>query len=162
MKALLDILPKHSCIESRRCNVKQKEFRKQHEDAAQKGENKSLMRSFKSLWAPGKYPLFPLPPFSWKEILQMKVHVSHAHFRWLHALFLLATPSLPAHFQIQAFLPRGELCLEPSRFRSLELTNYTSQAGDPCPLTNAMDIQQLKELRKAATRNLETFALKQR
>ena len=35
----------------------------------------------------------------------------------------------------------GKLRLEPSRFRSLELTNYASQARDACPLTNAMDVE---------------------
>ena len=35
------------------------------------------------------------------------------------------------------FLPRGELCLGPTRFRSFELINYESQARDASPLINA-------------------------
>ena len=68
--------------------------------------------------------------------------------------FSLATPTLGGHMQYcahnailscsvqtQAFLLRGELGLEPSQFHSLVLTNYTSQAGDACPLTKTMDIE---------------------
>ena len=57
------------------------------------------------------------------------------------SLAMPTTPSSAAHFQIQVFLLRGKLRLEPSLFRSLELINYNSQAGDACPLTNAVDIE---------------------
>ena len=41
--------------------AKEKEM-KQHEDVGKNHKNKSLMGPFKSLEAPGKYPLFPPPP----------------------------------------------------------------------------------------------------
>ena len=59
----------------------------------------------------------------------------------------------------QSVLLRDELRLESSRFRSLELTNYTSQAGDACPLTNAMGVEGTYE---GDHQNLEAFAVKQR
>ena len=50
-------------------------------------------------------------------------------------------PSSAAHSQIQAFLLRGKLFLGPSRFYLLELINYSSQARDASPLTNAMGVE---------------------
>ena len=41
--------------------AKEKE-KKQHEDVGKNHKNKSLMGPFKSLEAPGKYPLFPPHP----------------------------------------------------------------------------------------------------
>ena len=54
-------------------------------------------------------------------------------------------PSSGTRFQIQAFLFRSELCLDPSRFPSLELINYIAQARDARPLINAMDIDRTYE-----------------
>ena len=61
----------------------------------------------------------------------------------MHCLcwFVLTMPSSAAPFQIQVFLLRDKLHLEPSRFCLLELTNYASQARDACPLTNAMNVE---------------------
>ena len=49
------VLSKRSLIESRICNGKQKK-KNELEDAAHKGENKSLVGPLKSLGTLGKYP----------------------------------------------------------------------------------------------------------
>ena len=71
-------------------------------------------------------------------LLTMPTLGSHMHcLCW----FVLTMPPSAAPFQIQVFLLRDELHLEPSRFCLLELTNYASQARDACPLTNAMNVE---------------------
>ena len=113
-------------------------------------------------------PNFRGTTFSWISILQI-----FAEINFVDEGFSLATPTLGSYVHYlcfkclilscllpdQSVLLRDELCLESSRFRSLELTNYTSQAGDICPLTNAMGVEETYE---GDHQNLEAFAVKQR
>ena len=71
--------------------------------------------------------------------------------------FVLTTPSLAACFQIQAFLLRGKPRLEPSRvsFVGDHQLRLSSRRCLPIDKRN-------RNLTKAAPRNLEAFALKQR
>ena len=52
--------------------------------------------------------------------------------------FMLTMPSSAARFQIQAFLLRGKLRLEPSQFRS---PTTPLKPETPAALTNAMDVE---------------------
>ena len=51
---------------------------------------------------------------------------------------VLTTPSSAARFRIQAFLLRGKLCLEPSRFHS---PTTPLKPETPAALTNTMDVE---------------------
>ena len=107
VKALLIILPKHSLIESRQCNGKQKK-RKQHEDAAKNHENKSLMGPLESLGAPGKYPLLVMRSddlYNWLMYVSKKLGsnlVPVQHHKWYH-LTTTQFPLFPSPFYSTSF-----------------------------------------------------------
>ena len=92
-----------------------RKVKKQREDAAHKSKNhknKCLMGPFKSLEAPGKYPLSPPPPSQWachwlipaECTHQLASHWAKSHLDTPIYTTLCLSPSLSTPFKQMAFL----------------------------------------------------------